>query len=168
MLAGSLTPADLYAAMRAQRGYATLDKNLGIRFSVNGGVMGSTLSGAASAYAAEVKVWDPDALAGRASDAVTRVEIISDRGAVVRTLTPSPAAGIKTVTWKATGLPAKARYFWVRVSTASDDVNGTARRDGLDRAGLDRSLAGWGDHPGGHRRRTVIATVCTRLLPIPW
>ena len=124
LLAEGLTPADLYAAMRAQRGYATLDKNLSIRFGVNGGVMGSTLWGATSSYAAEVKVWDPDALAGRASDAVTRVEIVSDGGVVVRTLTLGPAAGTKTVTWKATGLPAKARYFWVRVSTASDDVNG--------------------------------------------
>ena len=43
LLARNLTPADLYAAMRAQRGYATLDKNLSVRFSVNGGVMGSTL-----------------------------------------------------------------------------------------------------------------------------
>ena len=92
LLAGSLTPADLYAAMRAQRGYATLDRNLGVRFSVNGGVMGSTLPGA-TAYSAEVKIWDPDALAGRASDAVTRVEIVSDGGAVVRSLALSPAAG---------------------------------------------------------------------------
>ena len=124
LLAARLTPADLYAAMRAQRGYATLDKNLSLRFSVNGGVMGSTLSRTASTYAAEVKIWDPDALAGRASDAVTRVEIVSDGGAVVRSLALSPAAGSKTVTWKVAALPAKARYFWVRVSTASDDVNG--------------------------------------------
>ena len=55
LLAGSLTPADLYAAMRAQRGYATLDKNLGVRFSVNGGVMGSTLT-RSPAYSAEVRV----------------------------------------------------------------------------------------------------------------
>ena len=124
LLAGSLTPADLYTAMRAQRGYATLDKNLSVNFSVNGGVMGSTLSGTPSAYTADVKIWDPDALAGRASDAVTLVEIVSDGGAVVRSLTLSPAAGSRTVTWTAKGLPVKAGYFWVRVSTASDDVNG--------------------------------------------
>jgi hypothetical protein len=124
LLAGSLTPAELYAAMRAQRGYATLDKNLGVRFSVNGGVLGSTLPGASEAYAAEVRIWDPDALAGSASDAVTRVEIVSDRGAVVRSLALSPAAGVKTVTWKVTGLPTKAHYFWVRVSTASADATG--------------------------------------------
>ena len=123
LLAQKLTPADLYAAMRAQRGYATLDKNLSVRFSVNGGVMGSTLSGAASAYTAEVKVSDPDALAGRTADAVTFVEIVSDRGVVVRSLRPSAAAGSRTITWSAKGLPTTARYFWVRVSTASDDVS---------------------------------------------
>jgi hypothetical protein len=124
LLAKKLTAADLYAAMRTQRGYATLDKNLSINFSVNGSVMGSTLSATASAYTAELKIWDPDALAGRRSDAVTLVEIVSDRGVVVRSLKPSPAAGTQTVTWKATGLPVTASYFWVRVSTASDDVNG--------------------------------------------
>ncbi len=124
LLAKSLTAADLYAAMRAQRGYATLDKNLSVRFSVNGGVLGSTLAGTASSYTADVKIWDPDALAGSKSDAVTLVEIVSDGGVVVRTYKPSAAAGIKTVTWTAKGLPVSARYFWVRVSTASDDVNG--------------------------------------------
>jgi len=124
LLAPKLTPADLYAAMRAQRGYGTLDKNLNVRFSVNGGVMGSTLPGAASSYTAEVRISDPDALAGRASDAVTLVEIVSDRGVVVRNLRPSAAAGTKTISWTAKGLPTTARYFWVRVSTASDDVSG--------------------------------------------
>jgi len=123
LLAQKLTPADLYAAMRAQRGYATLDKNLGVRFSVNGGVMGSTLPGAASSYTAEVKISDPDALAGRAADAVTLVEIVSDRGVVVRSLRPSAAAGTRAISWTAKALPTTARYFWVRVSTASDDVN---------------------------------------------
>jgi hypothetical protein len=124
LLAKSLTAPDLYAAMRAQRGYGTLDKNLSIRFSVNGSVMGSTLAGTASAYTADVKIWDPDALAGRASDAVTLVEVVSDGGAVVRSYKPSAAAGTKTITWTAKGLPVNARYFWVRVSTASDDVSG--------------------------------------------
>ena len=124
LLAKRLTAADLYAAMRAQRGYATMDKNLSIHFSVNGGVMGSTLPGTASAYTADVKIWDPDALAGRASDAVTLVEIVSDAGVVVRSYKPSTAAGTQTIAWTAKGLPVTARYFWVRVSTASEDFNG--------------------------------------------
>lgn len=124
LLAEKLTPKHLYAAMRAQRGYGTLDKNLSIRFSVNGNVMGSTLPGAASSYTAEVKISDPDALAGRTSDGVTLVEIVSDQGVVVRSLRPSTAASCRAITWTAKGLPTTARYFWVRVSTASDDVSG--------------------------------------------
>lgn len=42
----------------------------------------------------------------------------------MRTLVPTAAAGSRTVTWKVKGLPAGARYFWLRVSTASDDVTG--------------------------------------------
>jgi hypothetical protein len=123
LLAPSLTPADLYAAMRAQRGYATLDKDLSIRFSVNGGVMGSTLA-RSSTYAADVKIRDPGALAGRASDAITRLELVSDAGAVVRSLKLSGGEGMRTVAWRPTDLPADAKYFWLRVSTASDDVTG--------------------------------------------
>jgi hypothetical protein len=85
--------------------------------------MGSTTA-RSSAYAADVKIWDPDALAGRASDAVTRVELVSDAGVVVRSLKLGAAAGMKTVTWRPTDLPASAKYFWVRVSTGSDDVSG--------------------------------------------
>jgi len=124
LLADKLTATSLYAAMRAQRGYGTLDKNLNVRFSVNGSVMGSTLSSTASAYTAEVKISDPDALAGRAADAVTLVEIVSDRGVVVKSLKLGAATGVKAVAWTAKGLPVASRYFWVRVSTASDDVNG--------------------------------------------
>ena len=126
LLAEKLTATDLYAAMRVQRGYGTLDKNLNVRFSVNGSVMGSTLSSTASAYTADVKISDPDALAGRAADAVTLVEIVSDKGVVVKSLKLSAAAGVKAVAWTAKGLPVGSRYFWVRVSTASDDVNGVA------------------------------------------
>jgi trimeric autotransporter adhesin len=124
LLADRLTPDALYQAMRAQRGYATLDKDLHVGFTVNGAVMGSTLGGRVSGYSAEAQIWDPDALAGRSADAVTRVEVVSDGGVVVATLVPDRAAGTRTITWRPKGLPANARYFWLRVETASDDVNG--------------------------------------------
>ena len=44
LLAPSLTPDDLYDAMRDMRGYATLDKNLRIEYTLDGAVMGSNLS----------------------------------------------------------------------------------------------------------------------------
>ncbi|HJW76416.1 MAG TPA: CehA/McbA family metallohydrolase [Thermoleophilia bacterium] len=122
LLAERLTPAGLYAALRAQRGYATLDKNLHITFSMNGAVMGSTVR-PASSYTADVKIWDPDALAGSTNDAVTQVEIVADGGEVVHTLKPTGAAGTQTITWRVKALSTTARYFWVRVSTASEDFN---------------------------------------------
>jgi hypothetical protein len=123
LLAERLTPAALYGAMRAQRGYATMDKNLRVGFSLNGGVMGSTLPRPASSYTADVTISDPDALAGDTGDAVTLVEIVSDAGVVVAQKKPGPAAGTETITWTVKGLPADASYFWVRVSTNSDDFN---------------------------------------------
>jgi trimeric autotransporter adhesin len=124
LLAPSLSAADLYAAMRAQRGYGTLDKDLHIRFSVNDGVMGSTLP-RSSRYTADVRIWDPDALAGDVRDAITSVEIVTGGGVVVRSLALSPAAGCKTIAWQPS-LPAGAGYFWVRVSTASAEGAGGA------------------------------------------
>ncbi len=111
LLAPSLSPENLYAAMRASRGYATLDKNLRIEYALNGAVMGSTLSPAAS-YLARIRIDDPD---GVPSDAITLVEIVSDRGAVVARL---PADGT-AVDWQIRLSSATARYFYVRVSTAS-------------------------------------------------
>jgi hypothetical protein len=124
LLAPSLSAADLYAAMRAQRGYGTLDKNLHVLFSVNGGVMGSTLP-PSSRYRADVRIWDPDALAGAVGDAVTKVEILSGGGAAVRTLTLTASTGSKTISWRPS-LPADGEYFWVRVTTVSADAAGGA------------------------------------------
>lgn len=124
LLADRLTPAHLYEAMRAQRGYATLDKNLHVTFALNGCAMGSTLPRLPKTCTADVRVWDPDALGGCQPDAVTLVEIVSDGGEVVARLSPTASVGTQTITWTVAGLSAKARYFWVRVSTVSDDVNG--------------------------------------------
>ncbi len=112
LLAPSLTPEDLYAAMRAGHGYATLDKNLRIDFNLNGAIMGSTLASPAPSLRARIHIADPD---GVASDAVTLVEIVSNGGKVVASL----SADSTVVDWDVT-LPSGApAYYYVRVSTAS-------------------------------------------------
>ncbi len=111
LLAPSLTRENLYDAMRQGRGYATLDQNLRIEFTVDGAVMGSTLAPKTS-YNARVTIQDPD---GIASDAVTLVEIISDGGAVVASL----SADNTVVHWEVQLNSETARYFYLRVSTAS-------------------------------------------------
>ena len=100
LLAESLTPAGLYAAMRACRGYATQDKDLRVSYTLNGSVMGSVLAGGTS-FTASVTVDDPDA-----TDVPTRLEIVSDGGAVVAT----NAAPQKGVAWTPTLSSSTSRH----------------------------------------------------------
>lgn len=111
LLADGLTRAKLLAAMRASRGYATEDKNLEVRYSLGGKIMGSTLAPAGS-YKASIQITDPDG----PKDAVKLVEIVSDGGAVV----VKKAFNSASVSWTPTVSSTTARYFYVRVTTASD------------------------------------------------
>jgi hypothetical protein len=111
LLAEDLTASDLYDAMRQNRGYATQDSNLEIRFGANGSPLGSVLASATS-YEFDVRILDPDG----AADAITRVEILSDGGVVVA----SSGVNAATVHWTPTVSSTTARYFFVRVFTASD------------------------------------------------
>lgn len=113
LLAESLTDENLYDAMVARRGYATIDKNLRLDFELNGEIMGSILPAPAAKYAATIHIEDPDHIP---SDDITLVEIISDFGEVVATL----ECGATTVDWTVTLKSHDARYFYVRVSTASN------------------------------------------------
>lgn len=115
LLAPSLTEEDLYDAMRAGRGYGTLDSNLRITYTLNGEVMGSVLSGGSS-FVAEIHIDDPD---GVLSDAITLVEIVSDGGEVVASM-PGDGTTVfdRTVTITSEG----ASYYYLRVYTESNDV----------------------------------------------
>ena len=101
-----------------------MDKNLRIYYTLNDEIMGTILSEPASSYTASVQISDADALAGDLNDAVTLIEILSDGGAVVASWAPDPDASAQVVNWTASNLPADAAYFFVRVSTASNDVTG--------------------------------------------
>jgi hypothetical protein len=113
LLAESLTRENLYGAMSACRGYATIDKNLRMSFELNGHIMGSTLSEPAFEYVAKIDLEDPDHVP---TDDITLVEIVSDHGEVVATLDCSST----TVEWTVTLSKDDAHYFYVRVSTASN------------------------------------------------
>ena len=115
LLAPSLTPANLYAAMTACRGYATLDKNLRISYTLNGAVMGSILSPTTSTYTASIHIEDPD---GTLSDAITLVEVISDNGTIVASLPMSGTIVDLIITLNSQ----TAHYFYLRVTTASNNI----------------------------------------------
>lgn len=116
LLAPSLTASDLYGAMSACRGYATLDQNLRVSYTLNDAVMGSTLA-LPSIATAKIHIEDPD---GTSSDAITLVEIISDSGKVVASM---PGSGT-TFDWTVTLTSQTAHYFYLRISTASNVSGG--------------------------------------------
>lgn len=116
LLAPSLTPANLYAAISACRGYATQDKNLRISYTLNDAVMGSTIS-STSTYTASIHIQDPDRVS---SDTITLVEIVSDGGKVVASMPGSST----TFDWTVTLTSTTAHYFYLRVSTASSITDG--------------------------------------------
>jgi hypothetical protein len=113
LLAKELTREALLDAMRASRGYATLDKNLRVDYTLDGAVMGSTLTPKAS-YEAKIHIEDPDGPG--AGDEIKLVEIVADGGAVVA----SQAFDSADVTWTPTLSSSTERYFFVRVTTATD------------------------------------------------
>ena len=113
LLAPRLTPENLYEAMGAGRGYATLDKNLRISYTLNDAVMGSILPPSGSRYTARIHVEDPDR---SLEDEITLVEIISDGGQVVASVPVRGTAVDVTVELTSLG----ARYFYVRIGTASN------------------------------------------------
>ena len=113
LLAESLTPQNLYAAMSACRGYATLDKNLRISYTLNGIVMGSVLPTVTDTFVASIHIEDPD---GTPSDAITLVEIVSDGGIVVASI---PTSG-NVVDLNVPLNSDSAHYYYLRVTTASN------------------------------------------------
>ena len=113
LLAPRLTPENLYEAMGAGRGYATLDKNLRISYTLNDAVMGSILSSSDSRHVASVHIEDPD---GSPGDAITLVEFVSDGGVVVASVPVSGTVVDLTVELRSD----TATYVYVRVSTASN------------------------------------------------
>jgi len=116
LLAPSLNRDDLYDAMRCGRGYATLDSNLQIAYTLNAAAMGSVLAVGGSSFEARIHIEDPD---GTVDDAITLVEIVSDGGAVVWSMSGDGTTVFNQVV---TLDSCDAGYYWVRVHTESGDL----------------------------------------------
>lgn len=114
VLATRLTKAAVLDAMLHRRTYAALDENIQCRYTVNGAIMGSTLD-APSEFRFDIAVSDPDT--SSPGDKITRLDIVTDGGAVVETYAlPTPAYA---VTWKPVIHNTTSHYFFVRVWNAS-------------------------------------------------
>lgn len=119
LLARRLTPEALYGAMAASRGYATVDSNLRVYYTLDGAIMGSTLA-PASSYRASISIEDPD------GEPVTLVEVVTDGGEVAASL----VADAPLVEWSPTLRSETARYYYVRVTTESNEASTLASQPG--------------------------------------
>ena len=120
VLAQSKTKAAILDAMKNRRTYAALDKNIQCKYTVNGAIMGSTLS-RPDAFNFDILVSDPDT--AKPDDKITKIDIVGDGGAVVQSYAvPDPAYSVE---WKPEIHDSTNKYFFVRVWNASGgDVPG--------------------------------------------
>jgi hypothetical protein len=113
VLAKSKTKAAILDAMKHRRTYAALEQNLQCRYTVNGQVMGSTL---ARPEVLKFDIWISDPDTNEPKDQITKIDLVTDGGAVVETFVPPTPA--HTVTWAPTVRNPTNKYYFVRVWNA--------------------------------------------------
>jgi hypothetical protein len=114
VLATDRTKPAILDAMKHRRTYASLDTNLQCTYTVNGQIMGSTLD-RPETLQFDIHISDPDT--DNPKDAITKIDLVKDAGAVAQTYTPDKPT--HDVTWKPTLHDTTSKYFFVRVYNAS-------------------------------------------------
>ena len=125
VLAESKSKLDILNAMKNRRTYAALDQDIQCRYSVNGQIMGSTLS-SPSEFKFDIQISDPDT--GNPRDMITKIELLKDNGVVVDTFEGTPAHSVK---WNPVIKDSVSKYFFIRVYNAggSDSEGANAKPD---------------------------------------
>ena len=118
ILTDDFSEEGIYDALRAMRMYATEDKNLEIGYTVNGMLLGSSLTEVPEKLNIHVTVNDPDA-----SDTITKVEVIVNSGKTAYTWDDPAvlATGDLSVT-----LDPDYSYYYIRVTQGDGDLAVTA------------------------------------------
>lgn len=111
MVAETLTKDSILDAMRQLHVYSSEDKNLEIMYTVNGQVMGATLTNPEK-LSFSINAKDQDA-----ADNIAKISIIADGGTVVASKTFDAAE----VNWQFE-LPPVYKYYYVRVDQADKDI----------------------------------------------
>ena len=114
ILADDFSEQGIYEAIRALRMYATEDKNLELTYTVNGLMMGSSITEIPDKLNIEVTVNDPDA-----SDSIAKVEVVANSGKVAYTW--DNAAQLRSGKLSATLDPSYSYYF-IRVTQKDGDL----------------------------------------------
>ena len=118
ILTDDFSEQGIYDALRAMRVYATEDKNLEIGYTVNGMLLGSSLTEVPEKLNIHVTVNDPDA-----SDSISKVEVIVNSGKTAYTWDDPAvlATGDLSVT-----LDPDYSYYYIRVTQGDGDLAVTA------------------------------------------
>ena len=118
ILTDDFTEEGIYAAIREMHMYATEDKNLLVNYSVNGQIMGSSITDVPEKLDISVSVNDPDA-----TDSIAKVEVVVSSGKVAYTWDNAAelAAGELSTT-----LDSGYSYYFIRVTEADGDLAVTA------------------------------------------
>ena len=114
ILTDDFSEQGIYEAIRALRMYATEDKNLELTYTVNGLMMGSSITEVPDKLNVEVTVNDPDA-----SDSIAKVEVVANSGKVAYTW--DNAAQLRSGKLSATLDPSYSYYF-IRVTQKDGDL----------------------------------------------
>jgi hypothetical protein len=112
VLATNKTKVAILDAMKNRRTYAALDRNIQCRYTVNGAIMGSTLA-QPNSFQFNIEVSDPDT--DRPKNKITKLDIVTDGGKVVRSFTPEPSYAVR---WSPEINDTEAHYFFVRIWSA--------------------------------------------------
>jgi hypothetical protein len=107
VLATAKTKKGILEAMKNRRTYASMDKNLQARYSMNGSIMGSTLK-SPGVLRFDISLND--------TNKITKIDIVKDGGAVAQTWQSEAASSVR---WTPEISDAAAKYFFVRVWTTS-------------------------------------------------
>ena len=114
ILTDDFSEQGIYEAIRALRMYATEDKNLELTYTVNGLMMGSSITEVPDKLNIEVTVNDPDA-----SDSIAKVEVVANSGKVAYTW--DNAAQLRSGKLSA-ALDPSYSYYFIRVTQKDGDL----------------------------------------------
>ena len=118
ILTDNFTEEGIYQAIRDMHMYATEDKNLLVNYSVNGQIMGSSITEVPQKLDISVSVNDPDS-----TDSIAKVEVVVNSGKVAYTW--DNAAELATGELSVT-LDSGYSYYFIRVTEADGDLAVTA------------------------------------------
>ena len=139
VLATSRTKVAILEAMKHRRTYASMDRDIQCRYSVNGAIMGSTLN-RPNRFKFDIQISDPDT--HEPKDKITKIEIVKDHGEVVKTYAPETPG--YSVTWKPEhrGLDQQVLlHSGVECRRRRCSQRGPQQAHGMARAGVDGALS---------------------------